>query len=293
MSNNSVYIYKKSKDEDGKVTFKRSRYQLMGYEFLKKRKNDNIRGGSPAVSCSRKKLKAQQKSWSLKEGWPVIYDQGSIGSCTANAFCSSFRYLCYDKLFDPSRLYVYYKTRSLEQEGELVDSGAWVVDAYNWVSSKGVCCEKLWPYDISKVNVSPPAECDQDSLKHIARGYYQVKIDDNLKNTIGWCLVQNRPVLMAFGVYKSFTQIGDDGICPLPNPKDYYENYDDTLDPFYGGHEVVIIGFDDEKRLYTVVNSWGSDWGNNGYFYMPYEFVDNPKLVYDFGVVIGTECNQH
>lgn len=259
------------------------KYKLIPLYDLEKRKLRNLNGYRPALLHKNKTV---QKLWSLKSEWPEIYDQGQIGSCTANAFCGAFKFLIKDS-FEPSRLYVYYKERYLEHpDGPITDSGAWVIDAYNWVSQHGVCPERLWPYDISKVNVPPPKDCDDNPESKKVKGYYPLSLGENLKNTIGWCLVQNRPVLMAFGVYKSFTEIGLNGVCPVPKPQKY-EDYNDPIDPFYGGHEVVIVGFDDDKKLYTVANSWGSDWGDKGFFYMPYDFVDNARLVYDFGAVVS------
>jgi C1A family cysteine protease len=109
-------------------------------------------------------------------------------------------------------------------------------------------------------------------------------MDENIHNSIAWCVHQNLPVAMAFGVYSSFNTIDSSGVCPVPAPQTY-NDYNDPVDPFYGGHEVAIVGYDDEKKLYTVANSWGANWGDKGFFYMPYEYVENFNIVFDFCVV--------
>lgn len=269
---------------------KRERFQLIPFRILKKRKELNLKGLRPALSVSKQhhsvKSTKPVKSTSLRDDWPKIYNQGNIGSCTANAFCSCFKYLCENKNFEPSRLYVYYKERVLENPyGPITDVGAIVTDAYNWVAQNGVCSELYWPYDESKVNEAPPALCDDAAKGHTVGSLFQIKMDADLHNTLAWCLVQKKPIMLAFGVYKSFSNVGKDGVVPIPNPN-RYNDPDDTMDPFYGGHEVVIIGFDNDKKLYTVANSWGEDWGDSGFFYLPYAFIDIPDLIYDFSVIL-------
>lgn len=225
-------------------------------------------------------------SFSLRSKWPSIYNQGQIGSCTANAFCSTFKYLCDDKTFEPSRLYVYYKERLLENpDGPIADVGAFITDGYNWVCKHGVCPEKYWPYDVSKVNETPPEICDEVAKNNTVGNLFQVKMDADLHNSLSWCLLREKPIMIAFGVYQSFTKIRSDGLCPVPNPKSYYDP-NDPVDPFYGGHEAVIVGFNDTTRLYTVANSWGEDWGDHGFFYMPYSYVENLDLVFDLSVIL-------
>jgi C1A family cysteine protease len=238
--------------------------------------------------------------YSLMNNWPQIYDQGSIGSCTANAFCSAFKYLhttadnnCN---FEPSRLYVYYKERFLESDGDpnnIYDSGAHVIDAYRWVSEHGVCPEEAWPYVIENVNQEPPKSCDDLAQPYRVKGYYQLSLGPDIKDAICWALVQNRPVLLAFGVYRSFVEgvSAANDVCPMPHPL-AYEDYEDAEDPFYGGHEVCIVGFDDAEQCFTIANSWGEDWGNKGFFKMSYEFIRHPRLIYDLGVVIHTQCSR-
>ncbi len=260
--------------------------KFISLDKLKERKSSNLYGTFVCLSYdNRKPLLSRQAS--LKKNWPEIYDQGQIGSCTANAFCSAFKFLEKHRDFDPSRLYVYYKERLLENPGgEITDSGAWVEDAYAWVAKNGVCSENSWPYNEYNVNISPTQECDSEAIQHRANGYFKIKLDRNLKSTIKNCITQNHPVLMAFGVYQSFMDSAN-GMVDVPHPYGYYEDPNDSEDPFLGGHEVVIIGYDDNKKQFELANSWGISWGDKGFFYIPYSFVDNTKLVYDFSVLLS------
>ena len=111
-------------------------------------------------------------------------------------------------------------------------------------------------------------------------------MNSSLLNSIRYAISQGIPVLMAFGVYYSFESTGPTGIIPMPNPSNGYENPNDPVDPFMGGHEVAIVGYDDTTQQLEVANSWGTEWGNDGFFYMPYAYVTNTQLAYDFCVIM-------
>jgi len=52
-----------------------------------------------------------------------------------------------------------------------------------------------------------------------------------------------------------------------------------------GGHAVLAVGYDDERKALLVRNSWGSQWGIEGYFWLPYEFVTKPNMSADYWVI--------
>ena len=52
-----------------------------------------------------------------------------------------------------------------------------------------------------------------------------------------------------------------------------------------GGHAIMAVGYDDDKKVFIIRNSWGVEWGDKGYFYMPYEFILNKDLCSDFWVI--------
>jgi C1A family cysteine protease len=62
------------------------------------------------------------------------------------------------------------------------------------------------------------------------------------------------------------------GLVPMPGPQEHC----------LGGHAVMIVGYDDETQHVIVRNSWGTDWGIKGYFWLPYEYVTNMDLAGDF-----------
>ncbi|MNY48849.1 Papain family cysteine protease [compost metagenome] len=76
-------------------------------------------------------------------------------------------------------------------------------------------------------------------------------------------LADGVPVVLAMRVYSSIGKTGKNGMLPMPTSKD----------EFQGGHAVIAAGYDNEKKVLIVRNSWGTDWADGGYFYMPYEYL--------------------
>lgn len=201
----------------------------------------------------------------LRAGCPPVYDQGNLGSCTANAIGAAHQF---DQLkqpggttFVPSRLFIYYNER--EMEGTVgIDSGAQIRDGMDSINKKGVCPETQWPYDISRFKTKPPIACYTEALKHQSIEYLRVTPTiDNIKAA----LAAKFPVVFGFTVYQSFeTQaVAKTGIMPVPKRGER---------PL-GGHAVLAVGYDDAKQVLIVRNSWGAGWGDKGYFYMPYDVI--------------------
>jgi C1A family cysteine protease len=216
----------------------------------------------------------------LRQSCPDIYDQGHLGSCTANAigFCYHYDELKQKELqpFTPSRLFIYYNERNLEGHVS-EDSGAEIHDGIQVIHSLGVCSEIDWPYNIDKFKDKPTDNCYNVALSHKTIDYRAISQKlDQLKSA----LIEGFPVVFGFNVYESFEsdEVAKTGIMPIPKS-------DEKL---LGGHAVALVGFDNSKKVFIVRNSWGSGWGDKGYFYMPYEFILNPNMSSDFWTITKT-----
>ena len=210
---------------------------------------------------------------------PEVYDQGQIGSCTANAIGAAIEFdRVKQKLADfmPSRLFVYYNERVMENTIN-EDSGAMIRDGIKSVAKQGVCAETMWPYDPSPfppnphLTKKPSARCYKEALKHTAVQYQRVS--RNLSQMKG-CLASGYPFVFGFTVYDSFESdvVADNGVVPMPSPRERV----------LGGHAVVAIGYDDRQSRFRVRNSWGKKWGVKGYFTMPYTYLLDENLSDDF-----------
>jgi C1A family cysteine protease len=195
----------------------------------------------------------------LRSKMPPIYDQGQLGSCTANALCGL---IGYDKpTIHGSRLFVYYNERVLENDVSH-DSGTTLADGIKCLQKYGVCQETSWPYIISKFAVRPPSSCYTEGVQHVA---LQVRNIKNDLNTMKTSLANGYPFVVGIQVYSSFESlyVRKTGNVPMPSPTDKY----------LGGHAIVCVGYDDTKKVWIMRNSWGSSWGINGYFYLPYAYL--------------------
>jgi C1A family cysteine protease len=201
----------------------------------------------------------------------------AVHNCTANAIGGALQF---DELkqkeanpFVPSRLFIYYNERVIEHTVNS-DSGARIRDGIKSVAKTGYCPETEWPYDISKFAVRPPAICYQDAKKYKALTYQRVL--QNLIQMKGG-LAAGTPFVAGFSVYESIrnSEVERTGDIPLPQQ-------DEAL---IGGHAILIVGYDEAKRVFNLRNSWGEGWGDGGYGTLPYAYLTSRSLASDFWVI--------
>jgi C1A family cysteine protease len=217
----------------------------------------------------------------LRPQMPPVYDQGQLGSCTANAIAGALQY---DRMRQglpdadrvPSRLMIYFEERQLEGTVQS-DAGAEIRDGIKMVAQNGTCFEDGpdgWPYDPSKFTDAPPQQCYQAALKDRALRYRAVP---QIAQQIRGALAAKDPVVFGFSCFSALDgeTVATGGRLPLPAPAER------TL----GGHAVMIAGYDDGDRNFLVRNSWAANWGLRGYFLMPYEYVLRGDLASNFWVI--------
>lgn len=220
------------------------------------------------------------KQVSLRPGCPEVYDQGQLGSCTANAIGAAFEF---DQKkqnltdFMPSRLFIYYNERAIEGTVDF-DSGAMIRDGMKTINQLGVCSERDWAYDPAAFRDKPSVACYQDAAKHQALEYRSVLQD---LHQLQGCLASGYPVVFGFSVYDSFESqaVARSGIVPLPR----------RGEKLRGGHAVLAVGYDDADQTFSVRNSWGTGWGEQGYGTMPYSYLTSTGLASDFWVLYTVE----
>lgn len=207
---------------------------------------------------------------------PPVYDQGQLGSCTANAIGAAIQF---DQMkqgiknFVPSRLFIYYNERVIEGDVSL-DHGAQIRDGIKSVATLGAPPETDWPYDITKFAEKPPAPAFADAKKDVIT-LYQRLIQDS--NTMRGCLASGYPFVFGFTVYQSFEsdEVAKTGIVPMPASGEKVK----------GGHAVMAVGYDDSTREFIIRNSWAKDWGLKGYFRIPYAYLTSASLANDFWTI--------
>ena len=213
----------------------------------------------------------------LRSGCPPVYDQGQLGSCTANAISGAIQFDQKKqrvRTFMPSRLFIYYNERVMEGSVNS-DAGAQIRDGVKSVANLGVCPESEWPYDIDKFANKPGTQCFKDATKCQAVGYQ--RLDSTNLNQLKGCIASGFPFVFGFTVYDGFESpnVAKTGVLDMPGPKE----------KVVGGHAVLAVGYDDSSQRFTVRNSWGKDWGMKGYFTIPYSYLTTTDLADDFWTI--------
>lgn len=199
---------------------------------------------------------------------PRIFDQGQLGSCTANAANAVVQYVerldgdpDWDRL---SRLYTYWHTRDMEGTTS-EDAGALIRDTFKVLATLGSPREVFWPYDIDKFADEPNVP-NWRAGEHRAIEYQAVV--EGSEAAMMSCLAARYPFTYGFAVYRSFWNVGANG------------RWDAVQGPIDGYHAVDAWGYDFtpgafgfEEGGWIVRNSWGTGWGDKGYFYVPRNYM--------------------
>jgi len=226
----------------------------------------------------------------LRQWCSPIENQGNLGSCTAHAGVGLLEYFerrAFGRHLDASRLFLYKATRNLL--GWTGDTGAYLRTTMKAMVLFGTPPENYWKYDTTKFDVEPSAFLYSFAQNYQSIRYYRLdpagvapaQTLTHVKNF----LAARLPSMFGFTVYSSIPNPGDGKVdIPYPKPGEHV----------LGGHAVVAAGFDDNRQIGThkgallIRNSWGTTWGDHGYGWLPYAYVEK-GLANDFWTLIRAE----
>lgn len=222
------------------------------------------------------------------KGTGPIFDQGERGTCVANAFCSLMDYLTN---LQSSRQFFYHQAKMIDgipdEEGTYIETAARIL-CDNTLSDIGTSEDSIWPYNPHSgvtPHQGPPPE-KAFNTKRVFSVNSPVFIRDNNKvediryllnyyaDVTGRNTPEDKTSLVVIGValHESFFSwnTSDTGWVTMPLPGEAIVGY----------HAMAICGYDDDRRLFLVRNSWGPHWahnndrGYNGHAWIPYEYIN-------------------
>lgn len=244
-------------------------------------------GFSPDVE----KLKTPT-SMDLRANCSGIENQGGLGSCTANAAVGIVEYFeqrAFGRHIDGSRLFVYKTTRNLL--GVTGDTGAWLRNTIGALVLCGVPAERYWPY----TDKAPDFDAEPSSFVYAVADNYETvtyfchdPLGENVAPatvlaSVKKYLAAGVPSMFGFFGFPSFSSSDAPGHIPYPCPTERAQ----------WGHAIVAVGYDDKKKITNtrcnrtttgallIRNSWGTGWGDQGYGWLPYDYV-RKRIAIDF-----------
>jgi hypothetical protein len=199
-----------------------------------------------------------------------IENQLTVNSCVANATVSALEILLTKagKFRHLSRLFLYWDCRASYANLRGVDSGSYLSDGFKSVYKVGIPAEAVWPYVSAQVNVQPPEPVYADALGHKVGAYQRVG-DFQKASTAQWSLEMVKTTL-AMGYPVTIAMWVSNRIFEITATDNLYDPVGVGMFNNVGGHAMCIVGYDETQQAFIVENSWGTAWGNQGYFLISY-----------------------
>jgi hypothetical protein len=210
------------------------------------------------------------ESANLQKYAPSVGNQGSQGSCVAWSSAYAARSILESARtgqpgenikFSPSFLY--------NQIGLDGCQGSYLNRAMEFMTKQGSVPYNAFPYNENDCSNQPGTQLVQEASQFKMRGYNRLSLGDRNDaidlNAIRQNLSQGAPVAIGMMVGQSFMQnmMGKDVWIPEPGDADMQG---------FGGHAMCVVGYDDKKYggSFLIMNSWGPEWGNNGFAWVRY-----------------------
>jgi C1A family cysteine protease len=213
----------------------------------------------------------------LRPNFTSIKDQGPAGTCTIFAITSIYEYILKKteaKEYDLSEHFVYYNINSTNKKEE----GTSFVDVIKSITDDGICEEETCKYVSDKIDKKPSQKAYEEAKLHKIQTVKGVKI---LHDDIISALNEGYPIAISLKIFNSFMDCPG-GSVMLPSP-------DEMNADSHTSHAMVICGYSIKDKMYFVRNSWGESWGDKGYCYIPFDYIEDEHL--DQSACIITSIN--
>jgi len=207
----------------------------------------------------------------------LVENQGGVGSCVTNSITSIIEYISRRSTgnnFRMSRLFLYYNARVSDADLEVSDTGCNIVKALNSAKEFGICKEELWPYIETQVNIKP-SEAAYSQAKDVKIDVFQ-GIETKLNHMLS-CLQEGYPFVFGLKIFPSFQS--STGLISNPSDEEI------SKVKLQSSHAMLCVGYNREKKYFVVRNSWGDKWGDNGYCYIPFDYMCNTNYIHNISTI--------
>lgn len=215
----------------------------------------------------------------LRKFFTPVRNQSDLGSCTSFAAAAMYEAMMAQagvevpESMSPAYLFYYSNVLNGRPSG-----GSNFAEQFEVMGTHGICREELYAYDAAHPSAKPSEKAEEDALTHRVVSARQIplvsthdKFDTIRQNhaLLTSALSEGYPIGISL---KVFDNLGKDGAFIL-HPEDVADAKED------GWHAMVIVGYSEKNNFYIVRNSWGPEFGENGYCYIPTAYIDDPDYL--------------
>lgn len=215
----------------------------------------------------------------LRDNFTPIKDQGSLGACSVFSMASIFESILkknHREDVDLSELFTYHNVS--EKDGVVEDKGSSFYDVIKSMAEYGICLEKYWKYSVEDFPLKPSPDAYQNALEQMVKEAKNVEVNHH---DLVCALSEGYPIAISLKIFDSFKSDSNGFI--------YRPTEDEINSGEYGNHALVLCGYSERDKIYIVRNSWGETFGDKGYCYIPFSYIEDKNL--NRAACIITEIN--
>lgn len=209
----------------------------------------------------------------LPEVQEVANTAAAVGFAVSSVIEYGLKAVSSPKLYTPSELFIYYNARVMDGTQNNPNAGASIRNGCRTFSDLGAPPEDYWPFNVYRVVEKPDQDAYNDSVRGLVKKYERVVNSDPANITA--VLSNSIPVIFGMSIYDSFmtATVAKNGKVKMPT----------STDTLLGGHVMTLVGYN--STSFIARNVWGSEWGDNGYCYIPYDYLTNTNMADDFWAI--------